>query len=323
MKKDKTLLILAGGMGSRFANKTNEVKQITPIGPNDEFLIDYSIYDAKEAGFNKVVFVIQGAHKKIFKETIGNRIANQIKVEYAIQDIKDIPDGYEIPQTYDEQNDKTVIRNKPWGTSHAILAAKSYINEPFIIINADDYYGADAYKRAADFLDYNNDENRYSVIGYQVDKTLSENGKVKRGVCLSENGELTDLIESNIGKVDGKIVATPLDDSKEEMILNTDSLVSMNLLCFMPSIFQHITDRFPKFLDENLKSNPMGCEFLIPDLLGELRKEGIVHVSLLGTTSKWFGMTYYQDKEYVVDEIKQMIINGEYPENLWGKTKIK
>lgn len=323
MKKDKTLLILAGGMGSRFANKTNEVKQITPVGPNEEFLIDYSIYDAKEAGFNKVVFVIQEAHKEIFKETIGNRIASQIEVEYAIQDINDIPDGYEVPQAYDENKDMVVPRTKPWGTAHAILAAKPYINEPFIIINADDYYGADAYKKAAEFLDYNQDENRYSVIGYQVDKTLSENGKVKRGVCLSENGELTDLIESKIGKEDGKIVAQPLDESKEEMILNTDSLVSMNLLCFMPSIFKYIDERLPKFLDENLKSDPMGCEFLIPDLLGELRKEGVAKVSLLGTTSKWFGMTYYQDKEYVVDEINRMISNGDYPENLWGKTKIK
>lgn len=323
MKKDKTLLILAGGMGSRFANETNEVKQITPVGPNGKFLIDYSIYDAKKAGFNKVVFVIRKEHKEIFEKTIGNRIADQIEVEYAIQDINDIPVGYEVPQSYDEQNAEVKMRTKPWGTAHAILAAKPYINEPFIIINADDYYGADAYKKAADFLDYNQNPQRYSVIGYQVDKTLSENGKVKRGVCLSENGELTDLIESKIGKVDGKIVATPLDESKEEMILNTDSLVSMNLLCFMPSIFKHIEDRFPKFLDENLKSDPMGCEFLIPDLLGELRKEGIAHVSLLGTTAKWFGMTYYQDKEYVMDEINRMIANGEYPKNLWGKTKIK
>lgn len=323
MKKDKTLLILAGGMGSRFANKTNEVKQITPVGPNEEFLIDYSIYDAKEAGFNKVVFVIQKAHKEIFKETIGNRIADQIEVEYAIQDIHDIPSEYQIPKTYDAKNDVVVARTKPWGTAHAIAAAKPYIHEPFIIINADDYYGADAYRKAAEFLDYNEDDNRYSVIGYQVDKTLSENGKVKRGVCLSDQGELSDLIESNIEKIDGKIIAKPLDESKEEMTLNTDSLVSMNLLCFMPSIFKYIEERFPKFLNENLTSNPMGCEFLIPDLLGELRKEGVVKVSLLGTNAKWFGMTYYQDKEYVVEAINRMIANGDYPENLWEKTKRK
>ncbi|MCI8445639.1 MAG: nucleotidyltransferase [Bacilli bacterium] len=313
MSKNKTLLIMAAGMGSRFSQDGNdEVKQIAKVGPNGEFLIDYSIYDAIQEGFQKVVFVIKKEHEMIFRQTVGNRVSKYIQVEYAFQDIQDIPAGYSVPAG----------RDKPWGTAHAILAARNIINEPFVIINADDFYGRDAYRVAAKFLDNNQDDHCYSVIGYQVKNTLSENGAVKRGICLEENHQLVELIESNVIEHDGVITATPLD-GRSMMIVDQESLVSMNMLCFTPTIFEYIERKFPKFLDQNLSVNPLKCEYLIPDVLDAAKREQFAKVCLERTTAKWYGMTYYEDKALVVASLSKMIEKGDYPVVLWDSNKGK
>lgn len=299
--KDKTLLIMAAGMGSRFGG----LKQIEPVGPNGEFIIDYSIYDAIKAGFNKVVFVIKKENEELFKETVGNRVSSYINVEYAFQDMDDLPEGYIKP----------VDREKPWGTSHAILSAKNLIHGNFAIINADDFYGRDAYYVMSDFLDKENDDNIYCVVGYLIKNTLSTVGSVKRGVCKEVNGYLTELIESVVEKTDGSIVASPLNGDKPFNITD-DTLVSMNMLGFNTSIFNYIEDNFPKFLDDN-KENILKCEYLIPDTVFDAMKNGFASVKLLSTNARWQGITYKEDKHLLVDEINSLIESGVYPEKLW------
>lgn len=300
---------MAAGMGSRFSQDGNdEVKQIAKVGPNGEFLIDYSIYDAIKAGFQKVVFVIKKEHEAIFRETVGDRISKNIQVEYAFQDLHDLPAGYTVP----------VDREKPWGTAHAILAAKEVINEPFVIINADDFYGIDAFRVAAKFLEENHDDHCYSVIGYQVKNTLSENGAVKRGICLKKDHQLLELIESSVVEHDGVITATPLD-GREMMIVDQESLVSMNMLCFTPTIFEYLERKFPEFLERNLPKNPLKCEYLIPDALDMAKNEQFARVQLEQTTAKWYGMTYYEDKALVMGALSEMIQKGEYPATLWDE----
>lgn len=301
MKNNLTLLIMAAGMGSRFGG----LKQIEPAGPNNEFLIDYSIYDAIKAGFTKVVFIIKEENLDIFKETIGKRVEDKIKTEYVFQSNFDLPSGYTCPEE----------RIKPWGTAHAILSAKNIINEPFTIINADDFYGSDAYLKASEFLK-NNEENNYAIIGYAVEKTLSENGAVKRGVCKTNKENITELIESNIIKENGIITASPLDGS-DSFIIDKNTYVSMNMICFTPSIFKHIEDNFITFLENN-KNNLEKCEYLIPDLLKKITMEGKVKTKLIPTTSEWEGVTYKEDLENVKNNIKKKVENNEYPKNLWN-----
>ena len=300
--KEKTLLIMAAGMGSRFGG----LKQIEPVGPNNEFIIDYSVYDAIKAGFTKVVFVIKKENEQIFKETIGSRVDKHIKVEYAFQDMDDLPNGFKKPEE----------RVKPWGTSHAILSAKNLINENFAIINADDFYGRDAYEVMSKFLDESNEKNTYCVIGYKVINTLSENGSVKRGVLKSENGYLTELIESSVENTHEGIFATPLNGAAKFKIKG-DTLVSMNMLGFNPSIFEYIETNFPKFLNEN-KDNILKCEYLIPDTVEQAIKNDFAQVKVLSTTAQWQGVTYKEDKELVVNEIKQLVNKGVYSNNLWN-----
>ena len=230
-KENKTLLIMAAGMGSRFGG----LKQIEPIGPNGEFLIDYSIYDAINAGYNKVVFIIKKENYDIFKETIGKRVEDKIKVEYAFQDINDIPNGYTVPED----------RIKPWGTAHAILSAKDLINEQFTIINADDFYGTHAYEVSSNFVAKN--DNNYAVTGYMIKNVLSKNGAVKRGVCITdENNNLEKLLESSVEEINNEIIAKPLDNSESFTMKPTDE-VSMNMLTFTPTIFKFIEDYFIEF----------------------------------------------------------------------------
>ena len=217
----KTLLVMAAGMGSRFGG----LKQIEPMGPNGEFLIDYSVYDAKLAGFTKIVFIIKEENYDIFKETIGKRIEPYIETEYVFQDDSNLKEKYKDLQT----------RVKPLGTGHAILCAKDKVKTPFAIINADDFYGRDAYVVASKYLD-KIDDKHYAVVGYKVGKTLSPNGAAKRGICKEENGKLKDLIESSVEKIDDKIIAKPLDGDTE-FTVEDDSLVSMNMLLFTPKIF--------------------------------------------------------------------------------------
>lgn len=298
---EKTLLIMAAGMGSRFGG----LKQIEPVGPNGEFIIDYSIYDAVKAGFTKVVFVIKEENFEIFKETVGNRVSKHIKVLYAFQDMNKLPLGFTCP----------VDREKPWGTSHAILAAKDLIHENFAIINADDFYGRDAYYVMSKFLDEKFDSNTYCVVGYRLGNTLSLNGSVKRGVCHESNGYLTELIESKVERIDDGIVASPLDGS-DSFSVTEDTLVSMNMLGFNTSIFDYIEENFPKYLSAHM-DNILKCEYLIPDTVFDAMKKNFCNVKLLSTTAKWQGITYREDKQLVIDEINSLISEGVYPSNLW------
>ena len=300
MKKDITLVILAAGMGSRFGG----LKQIEPMGPNGEFIIDYSVYDAIKAGFNKIVFLIKRENYDLFKETIGARVEPYIKTEYAFQELNNLPLGYTLPSD----------RVKPWGTAHAILSAKNLIHEPFAIINSDDFYGRDAYVVASKYLD-KIDDKHYAVVGYKVGKTLSPNGAAKRGICKEENGKLKDLIESSVERVNGEIVASPLNGS-EPFKVTEDTLVSMNLLLFTPQIFEVLEKKLAVFLEEN-KEDLSKCEFLIPDVVRSAMNEKKVTVDLLKTDSVWHGVTYREDKEEVVTAINKLIEEKIYPNKLW------
>ena len=301
MKKELTLLILAAGMGSRFGG----LKQVEPIGPNGEFIIDYSIYDAILAGFSKVVFIIKRENYELFRETVGKRIENKIKVEYAFQDILNIPEEVVIPKT----------REKPWGTAHAVLCAKPFINSNFVMINSDDFYGRDAYFKIKEFFDNSNDLNCYSMIGFNVINTMTENGSVKRGVCESNNSYLTNIIESNIEKVEEKIMASPLD-GRDSFEVKPNDLVSMNFFGFTPAIFNTLESGIKKFFEDN-KDNLEKCEYLIPDVVFKEIKENNKRVKILESKDKWLGVTYKEDKENVVLELNKLIEKGEYPYDLW------
>ena len=300
MKKDLTLVILAAGMGSRFGG----LKQVEPIGPNGEFIIDYSIYDAIRAGFTKVVFIIKKENYDLFRETIGSRIEDKIKVEYAFQDINDIPNVIDIPEE----------RVKPWGTGHAVLSARDVVEGNFVMINSDDFYGKDAYLKIKEFFDNNDDPNCYSMVAFRVKNTMTENGSVKRGVCESENGYLTNIIESSIERVENDIVASPLD-GREKFNVEENALVSMNFFGFTPKMFDTLKVGLEEFLINN-KEDLSKCEYLIPDVVFEEIKNG-KKVKVLESTDKWLGVTYKEDKPFVVDNIKKLIEKGEYPYDLW------
>lgn len=295
------LLIMAAGMGSRFGG----LKQIAPMGPNDEFIIDYSIYDAIKAGFSKVVFIIKEENYDIFKETIGSRVEPHIPVEYVFQKIDNVPDFVKIPET----------REKPWGTAHAIYCAKDAITEPFLVINADDFYGRDAFMVAKEFLEKGN-EKEYATITYQVVNTMTENGSVKRGVTVAENGILKSITESKIEEIDGKIKATALN-SGEEYELNRDALVSMNLLAFDLSIFDYLNKKIDEFFKEN-ENKLDSCEMYIPEIMSQAHQEGFAVAKVLDTKAKWYGVTYKEDTDLVRKSLKELVEQGEYPNNLWG-----
>ena len=297
---DKTLVILAAGMGSRFGG----LKQIEPMGPNGEFIIDYSIYDAIKSGFNKVVFIIKRENYDIFKETIGKRVEPHIKVEYVFQENNNLPEGVVLPEE----------RVKPLGTAHAVLCCKGVVNEDFIIINADDFYGKDAYEEAVKFFSEDH-PNEYAIIGYKIKNTLTENGSVKRGVCQEENGYLTQLVESSVEEKDGHIIASPLDGS-DPFEIDKDDPVSMNMFCFRKDIFAYLEEHFVDFFLDN-KDNLLKCEYLIPDVVFNMMNDGLIKVPVIPTTAKWYGVTYKEDTDYVKDAIKGLIEKGDYPSNLW------
>ena len=304
MKKDITLVILAAGMGSRFGG----LKQITPLGPNEEFIIDYSVYDAIKAGFTKIVFLIKEETFDIFKETIGARVEPHINVEYCFQKNDNLPAGYE--QLKD--------RVKPLGTAHAILCCKEKVHEPFMIINADDFYGRDAFEKGAEFLKNVSEEKpyKYGLIGYLVKNILSENGPAKRGICQVENNNLVGLIETSVGRVEGgKIIATPLDESKPAFEVSEEDTVSMNMLLFTPSIFEYIEDHFKEFLDRS--NNLEKFEYLIPDVLFQTIEDGYATCKVIPTTATWYGVTYKEDADGVKKALKDMMEKGEYPKHLW------
>ena len=308
MNKDITLVILAAGMGSRFGG----LKQIAPLGPNGEFIIDYSVYDAIKAGFNKIVFLIKEENYEIFKETIGARVEPHIHVEYCFQKNDNVPEPY-----------RTMLkdRQKPLGTSHAILCCGDKVHEPFMTINADDFYGRDAFVKGAEFLKNLKDEKPYpyGMIGYLVKNTITENGMVKRGVCEVDGSTLVKITESSVGRVEsGKIMAKPLDETLPEFEVAEDDTVSMNMLLFTPSIFKYIGDHFEEFLEKN-KDNLEKCEYLIPDTLFDTIKEDYATAQVLKTTATWYGVTYKEDADSVKAALKSLVDSGEYPNDLWAE----
>ena len=297
------LVILAAGMGSRFGG----LKQMEPMDDTGNFLLDYSVYDAKRAGFDSTVFIIKKDFYEAFRDSIGKRVEKIVKVDYAFQDLNDLPEGFKCPEG----------REKPWGTAHAILAARDLIKEDFIIINGDDFYGYDAYKVAAEYLKSlpKNSEGKYANVAFKVSNTMTENGSVKRGVLLQdENGNLDRLVESKIERINSKIVAAPLDGSKEFEV-SEDALVSMNLFAFNKDLIQKLVDMFPIWLKENI--NVPKSEFLIPTVVDELVNKGEATMKILNTDSVWFGVTYKEDKPGVVKALKKLVNKGVYKEGLY------
>jgi Nucleotidyl transferase len=304
--KNTTLVIMAAGIGSRFGGG---IKQLEPVGPNGEIIMDYSIYDGIEAGFDKVVFIIRKDLEKDFKEVIGNRMEKVVKVEYTFQEIDDLPDGFEVPED----------RKKPWGTGQAILSCKGIVNEPFVVINADDYYGKEAFVKIHDYLvnaEDKKDKHDYCMAGFILGNTLSENGAVTRGVCkINKDSLLVDVEEtSGIEKVNGKVIAPVIGGGVKE--ISESSYVSMNMWGFTPSILEELETGFVEFLSD-LGDNAEKKEYLLPTIVDGLIKSGKADVKLLESKDRWFGVTYKEDKEIVVESFKKLILDGVYPEKLF------
>ena len=296
--RDKTLVILAAGMGSRFGG----MKQTYPVGPNEEFIMDYSIYSAIKYGFTKVVFVIREEYLDLFKSTIGARLEGKIKVDYAFQKLDIIPEGFSVPEG----------RVKPWGTAHAIYCAKDKIEGNFGVITADDFYGDIAFKDLSKALDSDN----YSVIGYHIADTLSVNGAVKRGVVKSQNGIINEIIESSCILEGDKVKCTPLDTSKETFYVDKDNSVSMLMNGFTYEIITKIENVMKDEFEHN-KDNLDTYEMLLPDIMDESIHEGKI-INDIPTNSIWVGMTYKEDAEYLSKFIQKEIEKGTYPNNLWN-----
>ena len=306
--KKPVLVIMAAGMGSRYGG----LKQIDPVDEQGHIIMDFSIFDAKRAGFEKVVFIIKKENEADFKEAVGNRMAEQMEVAYVYQDLHNIPEGFEVPEG----------RVKPWGTAHAVLSAIDEIDGPFAVINADDYYGRDAFQVIYDYLATHEDDDkyRYTMVGYKLENTVTDNGHVARGVCdTNEAGELVRITErTRIEKRNGGIAYSE-DDGASWTELPGDTLVSMNMWGFTRSILDEIKAGFPAFLEKGLVSNPMKCEYFLPAVVSTLLEEGRATVAVLSSADKWYGVTYKEDKPVVVQAIKKMKAEGRYPEKLWGE----
>jgi NDP-sugar pyrophosphorylase family protein len=295
-----TLLVLAAGMGSRYGS----LKQMDAFGPNGESIIDYSIYDAIDAGFGKVVFIVREYFKVEFQKMFDKRFGNKIKLEYVTQELTNVPEGL----VYNED------REKPWGTAHAVYVAKDLIQEPFAVINADDFYGRDAYKVLFDFL-VNDTTDNYCVVSYYLKNTLSEHGTVNRGVCTDDGkGNLKDVVECvKIGVGTDGTISYPSEGGSKT--LSPDTLVSMNMWGFKPSYFDHAERQFVDFVIEY--GHELKSEFFIPTMVDKLIKNHVLDVKILSTTSSWFGVTYPEDKKAVEVELSKLIANRAYPSNVW------
>ncbi len=305
MSKKPVLVVLAAGMGSRYGG----LKQIDPVGSHGEAILDYSLFDAHEAGFETAVIIIKKAIEKDFMDTVGARLKNcPMEVRYAYQEMdKNLPEGFTIPSQ----------RTKPWGTSHAVLCAKNEIDgAPFAVINADDYYGKDAYRVIYEFLCSTTDS-KYCMVGYQLGKTVTDNGSVARGVCETDaNGYLTAIVErTRIEKYEGGIHFTVDGENWEDLPAETP--VSMNMWGYTPGFLQEVEARFPKFIAEEAPLNPTKSEMFLPMTVAELLKEQKVTVKVLRSADKWFGVTYAADKPQVVAALKAMADEGKYPDGLW------
>ena len=301
------LVVMAAGMGSRYGG----LKQIDPVGPNGQVIVDYSLYDARRAGFETVVFVIKHEIEDAFKAAIGDRVSKVMQVHYAFQQLDELPAGYTIPEG----------RAKPWGTCHAVLAAKPFIDGPFAVVNADDYYGPEAFRVMYEYLSTHSDGELYDycMVSYLLQNTVSENGSVARGVCQANpDGTLHSVTErTRIETYAGGIHYTE-DGGESWTDLPGETPVSMNLWGFGKSFLEEADRRFAGWLDENLAKNPLKCEYFLPLVVTELLEEGKARVQLLHSADKWYGVTYREDKPVVVDAIARMTREGLYPEDLWA-----
>ncbi len=303
---DKTLVILAAGMGSRYGG----LKQIDPVGPNNSIIIDYSVYDAVKAGFNKIVFIIKKENLELFKEVIGDKVAKHVKVEYVFQSTDVLPEGFTAPED----------RVKPWGTAHALYCCKGVVNEPFVVINSDDFYGSGAFSRLSKWIDeteFTTAPYKFAMAGYYLKNTLTDNGTVSRGVCeVNENGQLVDVVErTKIQRVNGVVSYT--EDGEEWFELPEEAFASMNCWCFMPELIDEIEKYFIEFLSTEVKENPLKSEFYIPLLVRDMLAAKKCTVDVIETDEKWFGVTYKEDKPDVVKSITALVNEGKYPEKLW------
>ena len=293
--RDISLLIMAAGMGSRYGG----LKQLDQVGPSGETIIDYSVYDAIKAGFTKIVFIIRNDFESQFKSQITNKYLDLIDLEFAYQDINYLPSGFSPPNN----------REKPWGTGHAILSAKPYINEPFVVINGDDFYGTESFKTIANY--YQNEENHFSMVTFRLENTLSIFGGVTRGLCTVIDNKLNTVVEtSNLEKKNNEI------SSGNSELLNGDEPVSMNMWGFTPILFDYLEKRFIDFLKE--EGSKLKSEYLIPSVINDLIQSGQESVHILNSLESWFGVTYKEDKPYVVGQIQKLVDKGLYPSKLFG-----
>lgn len=303
--KKTALVIMAAGIGSRFGKG---IKQLAPVGPNGEIIMDYSIHDALEAGFNKVVFIIRKDIEEEFRSVIGNKIEKITEVEYAFQALEDLPEGFEKPDD----------RTKPWGTGQAVLAAKKVLSEPFMVINADDYYGKEAYVKVHDYLVQDQPDDgimHICMAGFRLGNTLSDNGSVTRGVCHIENGALTGVTETHdIYKTENG--AESRSEEGQAVPLDVNSLVSMNMWGLTPQFMNVLEEGFVKFLSE-IKPGDIKKEYLLPEMIDMLIKAGKAKVDVLDTKDTWFGVTYQEDKASVTAAFEKLVKDGVYPENLY------
>ena len=306
MKKEPILVIMAAGMGSRFGG----LKQIEPVSDKGEIILDFSLYDAVMAGFKKVIFVIKRENEEDFRKLIDDGAGKYIDVQYAFQELTDLPQGYQVPEG----------RVKPWGTAHAVLAARHLADGPIAVINADDYYGPGAFQSIYNFLEKAEDGEKYQycMVGYQIENTLTENGFVSRGVCkTSAEGLLTEITErTKIQWENEKIVYTE-GDGESKKNLPKGTTVSMNFWGFTPSMMKEMEAGFPAALDKILAENPMKGEYFLPSVADRLIREGKAQVKVLKSQDRWYGVTYKEDKESVVSALQSMKDKGEYPDKLW------
>ncbi len=299
--KKPVLVVMAAGMGSRYGG----LKQIDPVDPQGHIIMDFSIYDAVRAGFEKVIFIIKKENEADFRSAIGDRISSSIKVNYVYQDLANLPDGYSVPEG----------RVKPWGTGHAVLSCINEVDGPLAVINADDYYGTHAFRLAYDFLTQGDKEGRYMMVGYRLDHTLTENGSVARGVCeTDENSYLKTVTERTCIERRGDEIAYTEDGGVTWTPLAADTTVSLNMWGFSRDILVRLKERFRTFLDDNLAENPLKCEYFLPFVVDELLSEGKASVKVMKSPDKWYGVTYKEDKPVLMDAIQKMKDEGIYPE---------
>ncbi len=301
------LVVMAAGMGSRYGG----LKQMDPMDDSGHVILDFSVYDAMLAGFEKVIFIIKRENEDVFRECIGDRIAKRMQVEYAYQDLNALPEGFSLPEG----------RQKPFGTGHAVLCCKDQINGPFAVINADDFYGRHAFQMIYDYLSRPKDDNgmyQYVMVGYIMENTLTENGHVARGVCrIDESGHLMEIHERTRIEKRGDETAYTEDEGATWVTIPEGSIASMNMWGFQQNLMEELEKRFPAFLEKNLSANPLKCEFFLPSAVQQLMEEGKAEVAVLKSEDRWYGVTYKEDKETVMKAIADFKAQGVYPKQLW------